>query len=157
MQIILDLPEHLYHQIENFARLTNQDIPTLLTNTLQYSIPALSLVTADPLSTLSDQKILALTQLQLHPEQDLRLSELLDRQQAGLLSSQEEPELQNLLKLYQDGLVRKATALQEAVQRGLIPPLSNHEPISRQNTSTGFIMALTSLDSPPQAEQQLLP
>jgi len=129
MQIILDLPEHLYHQIENFARLTNQDIPTLLTNTLQYSIPVLSpaLVTADPLSTLSDQKILALTQLQLHPEQDLRLSELLDRQQAGLLSSQEEPELQNLLKLYQDGLLRKATALQEAVQRGLIPPLSSHE------------------------------
>jgi len=124
MQIILDLPEHLYHQIEDFARLTNQDIPTLLTNTLQYSIPALSpaLVTADPLSTLSDQKILALTQLQLHPEEDLRLSELLDRQQAGLLSSQEEPELQNLLKLYQDGLLRKATALQEAVQRGLIPP-----------------------------------
>jgi hypothetical protein len=55
-----------------------------------------------------------------------------NRQQAGLLTDLESPEerlrqrseLQILMQTYQEGLLRKATALSEAVKRKLIKPLS---------------------------------
>jgi hypothetical protein len=60
----------------------------------------------------------------MQPVQDARLSELLDRQQSGLLVESERLELQTLMQIYQEGLLRKATALNEAVNRGLMEPLS---------------------------------
>ncbi|MGQ9873163.1 hypothetical protein [Leptodesmis sp.] len=60
----------------------------------------------------------------MEPEQDARLSELLDLQQSGLLEKDERSELQTLMQIYQEGLLRKATALSEAVNRGLMEPLS---------------------------------
>jgi hypothetical protein len=55
--------------------------------------------------------------------EDRRLSELLHRQQAGILTEAERPELTSLMELYQTQLLRKAQALREAVRRGLRPPL----------------------------------
>ncbi|WP_223277964.1 hypothetical protein [Nostoc sp. 'Peltigera membranacea cyanobiont' 232] len=60
----------------------------------------------------------------MESEQDARLSELLDRQQAATLTEEERSELQTLIQVYQEELLRKATALSEAVKRGLIEPLS---------------------------------
>ena len=50
-------------------------------------------------------------------------SELLDRQQAGILTEAERPELWVLMQTYQFLLLRKAQALSEAVSRGLQEPL----------------------------------
>jgi hypothetical protein len=61
----------------------------------------------------------------MEPEQDARLSDLLDRQQSGILTETERKELQTLMQIYQEGLLRKATALSEAVKRGLMEPLSS--------------------------------
>jgi hypothetical protein len=60
----------------------------------------------------------------MEPAQDLQLSELLDRQQAGILTDIDRSELQVLMQIYQEGLFRKATALSEAVKRKLIKPLN---------------------------------
>jgi uncharacterized protein YnzC (UPF0291/DUF896 family) len=68
---------------------------------------------------------MALTELQMEPEQDRRLSELLDKQQARMLTEAERPELQALMQVYQEDLLRKATALSEGVQRGLMKPLNS--------------------------------
>ena len=43
-----------------------------------------------------------------------------NRQQAGLLTDIDRSELQILMQTYQEGLLRKATALSEAVKRKLI-------------------------------------
>lgn len=77
-----------------------------------------------PISVLSNEQVLALTDLEMEPEQDTRLSELLNRQQAGTLNEDERPDLQALMQIYQEGLLQKAIALSEAVKRGLIQPLS---------------------------------
>jgi predicted transcriptional regulator len=61
---------------------------------------------------------------QMEPNQDVRLSELLDRQQAGTLLESDRPELQSLMQIYQKAMLRKTAALVEAVKRGLIEPLS---------------------------------
>lgn len=66
---------------------------------------------------------MALTQFQKEPDQDTELSRLLDRQQAGLLTQAEQSTLQSLMQIYQEGLLRKGTALSEVVKRGLIEPL----------------------------------
>jgi hypothetical protein len=57
------------------------------------------------------------------PAQDRRLSALLQKQQAQALSDPERAELLALMQVYQEGLLRKAQALREAVRRGLRMPL----------------------------------
>jgi len=126
-QITINLPDEVYQRAERFARLTNRDIASLLVDTLQISIPSTRLAAVEELesiSKISNHQVLALTQLQMEPLQDARLSELLDRQQSGLLLDSERLELQTLMQIYQEGLLRKATALSEAVKRGLMEPLS---------------------------------
>lgn len=125
-QIIITLPDEIYQRAERFARLANRDVASILVDTIQLSIPPVSgdITDLEPVSVLSDEQVLVLTELQMESEQDARLSELLDRQQSGTLSEGDRSELQTLIQVYQEGLLRKATALSEAVKRGLIEPLS---------------------------------
>ena len=126
-QITITLPDDFYQRAERFARFANRDLASVLSDTIQLSIPSISpeAEALQPISDLPDVEILALTELQMEPDQDRRLSALLDRQQAGILTETEHPELQMLIGIYQEGLLRKATALNEAVNRSLISPLSS--------------------------------
>lgn len=126
-QITITLPDELYQHAERFAHLANRDIASLLVDTLQQTIPPISdtALALPSVSQLSNEAVLALTQLELDPEDDARLSLLLDKQQANTLAEDEEPLLQHLMQLYQEGLLRKATALKEAVKRELIKPLDS--------------------------------
>lgn len=56
---------------------------------------------------------------------DARLSELLYRQQATLLTNDEQQQLAALMHLYQVGLLRNAQAMRVAVERGLMEPLNS--------------------------------
>jgi predicted DNA-binding protein len=125
-QITITLPDEVYQRAERLARLANRDIASIVADTIESSIPPISPEAAalEPVSALSDEQVLALTQLQMEPDQDARLSDLLDRQQSGILTDTERIELQTLMQIYQEGLLRKATALSEAVKRGLMEPLS---------------------------------
>ncbi len=124
-KITITLPDEIYQGAERFAKLANRDVASILAETIQLSIPSVSaeLAKLEPVSALSDEQVLALTELQMEPEQDTRLSELLDCQQADTLTEDERSELQALMQIYQEGLLRKATALSEAVKRKLIAPL----------------------------------
>ncbi len=125
-QITITLPDEVYQRAERLARLANRDITSVLVDTIRLSIPPIGvdILDLEPISDLPDEHVLALTELQMEPDQDARLSELLDRQQAALLTEDERLELQVLMQIYQEGLLRKATALSEAVKRGLMEPLS---------------------------------
>ena len=126
-QITITLPDELYQHAERFAHLANRDIASILVETLQHTIPPISktALTIPSIDQLSNDAVLALTQLELNPEDDSRLSTLLDKQQAGTLTEDEQSDLKHLMQLYQEGLLRKATALKEAVSRGLIEPLDS--------------------------------
>jgi hypothetical protein len=78
-----------------------------------------------PIESLSDDQVLALCQLQMNPVQQNELSELLARNQTGSLNTGDQARLDELLKEYRRGMVRKAQALKVAVERGLQPPLSH--------------------------------
>lgn len=83
---------------------------------------------AIPIPTLGqmpDEQVLALAELQLSDQEDERLSDLLESQQADTLTNIEQSELARLMQRYQEGLLLKAEVLAEGVRRGLIPPLAS--------------------------------
>jgi hypothetical protein len=67
---------------------------------------------------------LAACYAQLPEEIQVEMDDLLDRRREGDLQPPESVRLEDLLKLYRRGLVRKAQALNVAVARGLKPRLN---------------------------------
>ena len=124
-RVTLSLPDDVYRQAEHLAQITNREVAEVLADTITLSLPPLSPPPPElpPVEELSDQAVLDLAESQMKPAPGRRLSRLLDKQQAGKLSEGERVELEALLQCYQIGLLRKAQALREAVQRGLRPPL----------------------------------
>jgi hypothetical protein len=68
---------------------------------------------------MADPEVLALSNLQMEPDQDARLSELLEKQRERSLVANEPQELEGLMQVYREALLRKTAALVEAVKRGL--------------------------------------
>ncbi len=125
-QVTVTLPDAVYRNAVRLAQLTQREVGEVLTDTLALSLPMLPDDTevAVPIGELSDQELLALTMLELPSAQDRQLSTLLDRQQAGGLTAEEQRQLAGLMQAYHAGLLRKTQALQEAVRRGLREPLA---------------------------------
>lgn len=123
MQITVNLPEETYRRAKRLAQLTHREVADVLADTLSLSLPSLAESKSSSIPDMADDQVLALTELQLSPEQDTRLSTLLEKQQAGELIDEEQSELKHLMEVYQEGLLLKSEALAEAVERGLIPPL----------------------------------
>ena len=128
--ITLNLPDEVYRRASELAQLMSIDLADVLVEAISLSLSPMSSVEADldrseetPVASLSDEEVLALTELQMETNSDQRLSELLDRQQAGILTEAERPELWTKMQIYQFLLLRKAIALREAVSRGLHSPL----------------------------------
>jgi RecB family exonuclease len=126
VQVVLTLPDETYHTAERLARLTGRAVTEVLSEAIVGSFGALGPGDDEdtPVGSLADADVLRLTELQMRPAQDRRLSALLEKQQAGTLAEVERPELAALMQMYQVGLLRKAEALREAVARGLIAPLA---------------------------------
>lgn len=126
-QVTLTLPDNIYQRAEYLARLTGREVADILAETIDLSLQPLGVqhATERPLAERSDAEVLALAEAHMDLAQDRRLSELLARQQAGLLAADERATLLGLLPVYQEGLLRKAQALRHAVQRGLRPPLES--------------------------------
>jgi len=120
-QVTLTLPEELYVYARRWATITQRDLPEMLTDALTivltpvYTTPRLE----RPVSSLSDEDVLALSKAQMRPAQGRRLSELLEKQREGELTESERPELLALMQVYNQLWIRQSEALAEAVQRGL--------------------------------------
>ena len=124
-QVVVTLPDDLYHRAERLAQLTSRRVAEVLADTIALSLTSLSAQPASvtPVTELTDEEVLSQANLQMTPAQDRRLSKLLDRQQTGELSDTERSEMLALLQVYLEGMLRKAQALHEAVRRGLRAPL----------------------------------
>jgi hypothetical protein len=124
-QVVVTLPDDVYRRVERLAHLASRDVADVVADTLALSLLPVGLP-AEPVrvvTELPDEELLELVDLQMPPAQDQRFSRLLQKQQEGQLSDKERSELISLMQLYQDGLLRKAQALREAVRRGLREPL----------------------------------
>lgn len=124
-EIMVSLPDEVYQRAERLAQLTGRDVTDILAMTIECSLPQLKSQpeTVKPVATLSDEEVITLATMQMEPRQSKRLSLLLERQREGGLTGEERTELQALLQYAQERLLRKAQALQVAVQRGRMEPL----------------------------------
>lgn len=74
----------------------------------------------DDLENWSDEDVLALANLKLPKAQEKRMTELLDFQQKGKITSAEKREFEIYTELYDIANLHKAQGCLEAVNRGLI-------------------------------------
>lgn len=125
MQVVVNLPEETYRRAKRLAQLTRRDVGEVLADALALSLPSLAEGRAVSVQEMSDEHVLALTELRLSAEDNERMDDLLDGQQAGELTDDERSELSRLMQRYQEGLLLKSEALAEAVRRNLIPPLAS--------------------------------
>lgn len=77
------------------------------------------------LRSLADEDVLALADLRLAPQEDARLHKLLDLNSEGKINSKQRSELDALMEVYDDALLRKAMGWAEAVRRKLRSPISS--------------------------------
>ena len=126
-QVTVTLPEELYEYARRWATITQRDLPEMLTDALSivltpvYTTPRLE----RPVSSLSDEDVLALSKAQMRPAEGRRLSELLEKQREGKLAGSERSELLALMQVYNQLWIRQSEALAEAVRRGLRRPLES--------------------------------
>lgn len=125
-RVTVTLRDDVYDQAAQLAQLANVKVTEVLSEAIELSLLPVSpqQTNLNPISELPDEEVLKLTQLEMSPAEDRRLSRLLDRQQAGKLTVKERAELFTLMQIYRAGLLRKAQALSEAVRRGLREPLT---------------------------------
>ena len=117
-KVTVELPEELIQQVQTVANRTHRSFDEVLAEWIRLagSEPALEL--------LSDEELLAVSDGQLEASLQEILSDLLERNQEGAIDGVERLRLDDLMRTYRAGLVRKAQALKLAIHRGLRPRLS---------------------------------
>ena len=116
-QITLEVSDQVLQQAMHIAVQTQQRIEDVLAAWLERMSIEL------PMEDLPDEEVLALTVLQLTPEQQATLSRLLMQNREEQLDAEDRRQLDALMRLYEQGLLRQSQALRVAVQRGLRAPL----------------------------------
>ena len=125
-EVRITLHDAVYRRAKRLAEVSNRNIGDLLAQAIELSLPPVGEANEDykPVSQLPDREVLELSEMQMNAQQERRFRKLLNKQQAGRLSSVEESQLLALMQNYQEKLLRKAQALREAVRRGLRAPLT---------------------------------
>src|SRR5437763_272118 len=116
-QVTIQVSEHVIRQAAEVAAQTQRSIEDVLAAWLE------SVTTERPVEELSEDEVLTLAEFRLTDEQDASLSELHERNREGTLDAEGQRELDEMMRLYEHGLLRKSQALKVAVQRGLREPL----------------------------------
>ncbi len=118
-QFTLKVSDRVVNNAQYAAAHGSRDIEEILSSWLEKLAGEL------PVDELPDDEVLKLTRLRLSGEQEKKMNELLLLNQENALSDQKGRELDELMRIYERGLLRKAQALRVAVQRGLREPLQS--------------------------------
>jgi hypothetical protein len=119
-KVTVELPEELAQRARAVAAQTQQPFEDVLVEWMERA------GTEPAVELLSDTQLLALCDRQMDAGPQEELSDLLDRNREGPLADAERRRLEELMRSYRRGLVRKAQALKVAVARGLKPRLDDH-------------------------------
>jgi len=120
-EVTLTLNDTLFERARLWAQHSGRPVDEFLAEALELTLSPLGDAPHRP-DMWSDDEVLSRCEANLGQSDDLRLSELLDRQRECQLSQAESAELKRLMTIYQEMLLRKAVALPEAVRRGLREP-----------------------------------
>jgi len=115
--ITIQVSDQVLHRAKHKAIHSQRQIEEVLSDWLERAI------TEAPVDELPDDEVLTLAELRLTPIQEEALSNLLARNRENALDIEGRRQLDELMRIYEHGLLRKAQALRVAVQRGLREPL----------------------------------
>ena len=118
-QLTIQVADHVMNRAVAVASYQRQSVEEVITHSLEAMPPEL------PIESLPDEEVLHLAAMKFTPEQQEQFSDLLDRNRENELDAAGRRELDQMMGLYEQGLLRKAEALKEAVMRGLMEPLSS--------------------------------
>lgn len=117
-QITIEVSEQVWRRANILAEQKSRKPEDVLEEWLEET------VAETRIEDLSDEEILALTESTFDNERQQKFSLLLERNHEGILSDSERRELDEMMQIYENGLLRKSKALRVAVERGLIAPLT---------------------------------
>ena len=117
-QMTIEVSDQVALQAARIAALSRRRRQDVLAEWLERAVAEL------PVEALTDDEVLALADLQLSEEQQTLLSDLLQCNREGTIDAARQRQLDELMRVYERGLLRKSQALREAVKRGLKEPLS---------------------------------
>lgn len=116
-RITIDLPEAIFQQLVRIAELTHQPVEVLVAQSVISNLPP-SVDSASPelqsdflrMQSLTNEELLSIAQSQVEPHQYERQTELLTKNEAGLLTVDERQELAALRQVADHLMLRKAYA-----------------------------------------------
>jgi hypothetical protein len=117
VKITVELPDELARRARDAATLARRPFEDMLVDWIERAASESSV------EALPDDQLLTLCGAEMDAKQQQELGTLLAAQREGKLSNVDRGQLDDLMKIYRRGLVRKAQALQVAVKRGLKSPL----------------------------------
>ena len=117
-QITIEVSEQVWRRASILAEQNRRKPEDVLEEWLEET------VAETRIEDLSDQEILALSEMKFDDRQQTDFSRLLEKNRENTLNLSEKRELDALMQTYENGLLRKSKALRVAVERGLIAPLA---------------------------------
>jgi predicted transcriptional regulator len=117
-QITIEISEQVWRRASVLAEQKQRKPEDVLEEWLEET------VAETRIEDLTDDEVLALTELKFDDEQQNNFSRLLEKNRENSLNSDEKFTLDSMMRNYEAGLLRKSKALREAVERELIEPLS---------------------------------
>lgn len=116
-EVTIKVSEQVWQRASILAKQKHRKIEKVIEELLEET------VSETRVEDLSNEEVLALTELQLTPTQQKTFSRLLKKNRENLLTAKEKFQLNELMRIYENGLLRKSKALRVAVERGLMSPL----------------------------------
>jgi len=118
-QITLEISEQVWQRASILAEQKKRKPEDVLEEWLEET------VAETRIEDLTDKEVLALTDLHFDDNEQKNFSRLLEKNRENNLQDKEKHQLDALMRSYENGLLRKSKALREAVERGLIAPLTS--------------------------------
>jgi hypothetical protein len=112
-QITLQLSDFVLGQAAQIGFFSKRQVEDVLARWLEISFAE------EPVEKLSDEEVLALSYLKFSAQEEDRFNYLLTGNRENELTAAEREELNQFMRYYERGLLRKSQALAEAVKRGL--------------------------------------
>ena len=119
MEVTINLPDKIFANVSSVASKSHRRIDEVIVEKIEREFAVDAEDLANQIAFCSDKEILELTELQIPPKQDHRLSNLLQKQGAQDLTANEQKELWNLMELNRLTTLKKAFALREISRRDL--------------------------------------
>ncbi len=120
MEVTVNLPENIYRNVSALALKTSREVEDVIADRIEADFCVENIDNEKLVASWPDADVLELANLNLPEAQSERMSELLNRQQEGVISNVEKSELEIYMEIYNHATVRKSKGILEAVKRGLI-------------------------------------